>query len=188
MSAAPAVAGGLGAPADGPAVVPVAPVATDMDWTGFQAGFVLGTASTTTAFTPTGPELDLNSTRYGLIGRYLHDMGDIVVGGQLMYEEIEVENDVIEGMSRIGASVLAGYDMGRFLPYAHLGVVRLNTGDLDTSENGVSYGLGAMFAVSERVILSVDYSRTVYDDYLDNLFPDAELTADSIRLAATFRF
>ncbi|WP_284263045.1 outer membrane protein [Roseicyclus amphidinii] len=183
---APAFAGGLAEPEPTPAaeIVPVVPAPPATDWTGFQAGVVLGIASTTTTFSPL-ISLDLDSNRYGVIARYLHDMGDFVLGGQLMYEQIEVENDVVTGMNRLGASVLVGYDMGRLLPYAHLGVTRLDTGSLGTIENGVSYGVGAMFEATDSLILSIEYSRTEYDDYL---IPIGELSADSLRIAATFRF
>ncbi len=184
IASAPAFAGGLSDPAPGPEVLPVVPTPPQRDWTGFQAGVVLGAAQTNTTFPPNF-SFDLDSNRYGVIARYLHDMGDIVVGGQLMYEEIHVEDDVVTGMNRLGASVLVGYDMGRLLPYAHLGVTRLDTGSLGTTENGVSYGAGVMFEATESLILSIEFSRTEYDDYL---IAGGELTADSVRIAATFRF
>ncbi|MBF9061082.1 hypothetical protein HKCCSP123_18020 [Rhodobacterales bacterium HKCCSP123] len=135
MTAVPAFAGGIADTAASPQIVPAVPVSARRDWSGFQAGLVLGTATTTTRFSPQ-LQFDLDSMRYGLIARYLQDTGDVVLGGQLMYEEIRVENDTVEGMTRFGASLLAGYDMGRLLPHAHLGIVRLDTGEIGTTETG----------------------------------------------------
>jgi len=184
----PALAGGMAEPAPAPMVLAAAPQ-PQFDWTGFFVGVQVGFSDTETSFFGGAFDLQSDARHFGLQGGYLHDFGNIVVGGMLSYEQVDVSDVAFDDdPTRLGLSGIVGYDVGRFLPYATLGLTRLDLPDFDTTENGTSFGIGMMFAVTDRVMANVEYTRTEYDDYLEDFIPDSELTADTVRLGVNYRF
>lgn len=175
-------------PAPAPVMMAPAPQ-PQYDWTGFFAGVQVGFSDTVTSFAGGAFELDSDARHFGLQGGYLHDLGNIVVGGVLSYERVDVSDVPFDdNPSRLALMGLVGYDAGRFLPYATLGVTRFDLPDFDTTENGTAVGIGMMFAVTDRVMANVEYTHTQYDDYLSDIFFDNELTADTVRLGVNYRF
>ncbi|MDO5641906.1 MAG: outer membrane beta-barrel protein, partial [Paracoccus sp. (in: a-proteobacteria)] len=85
----------------------------------------------------------------------------------------------------------AGYDAGRFLPYATLGVAKLSfdttpNGALDISETTVTYGIGADFKVTERFVVGAEYSVQNFDDVAD--FSGLDIDTNLLQIRGSFRF
>ena len=185
---APAFAGGLAAPVEAPVVaVPVAPVVQpSADWTGFYAGLQGGRASADASILG-DPVGELEGTYYGLHAGYLHDLGRFVVGGELRYDDasdIEIASPAIGGKSLIAASLRAGYDMGRLLPYASVGFGQFTAADDDKS-NGMLYGIGADYALTDRWRLGVEAMHFDFDSFSDS---DYEVSGNAVGLRASFSF
>lgn len=89
------------------------------DWTGFYAGAQYGKGSF--ELSGNGVSADEDMDAYGLHGGYLRDFGKFVLGGELDYNKLDIDNVDDKGdLTRLRAR--AGYDMGRFMPYVTLGV------------------------------------------------------------------
>lgn len=186
FSAGSAFAGGFVPP-----VVEVEPVIVAIepanDWTGFYAGLQYGQGSL---------DLDVDDAvsfdagdfdAYGVHAGYLHDFGQYVLGAELDYNRVEVDDvdgngDLLRLRGRLGA------DLGRFLPYLTAGVARLSADDdgVDISETGFTYGLGADFAVTENFTIGAEYTRHNFSDVLDT--DGVDLDADLIQIRAAYRF
>lgn len=187
LSAGSAMAGGYVAPVVESAPVVAAPVAIEpaSDWTGFYAGLQYGQGSGELSTGTVTTESDVDA--YGLHGGYLRDLGKFVVGGELDYNKVDIDNVDDKGdLTRLRAR--AGYDMGRFLPYATLGAAHLSAdlGTADISDTGVTYGIGADFKVSERFTVGAEYTRNDFSDVADT--DGLDLDSDLVQLRASFRF
>lgn len=184
VTAGSAFAGGYVAPVVEPApVVAVTPVAVsnDGDWTGFYAGLQYGQGNFELSDDTSSVDSDFDA--YGLHGGYQHDFGKYVLGGELDYNKLDL--DEVEGdgdLTRLRGR--AGYDMGRFQPYATLGVAHLSTDDL--SETGITYGVGAEFKATERLSVGAEYTMNDFSD-VDNV-DGLDVDTDMVQLRASFRF
>lgn len=171
-------AGGYVAPvvetAPAPVVTPVS------DWTGFYAGLQYGQGDAELSFG--GESVSEDFDAYGLHAGYNRDFGQFVLGGELDYNRINLDNSDNADLVRLRGR--AGYDLGRFMPYVSLGAAHIDGGDL--SETAVTYGLGADFKVTERFVVGAEYTRQDFDDVLD--VSGADLDTDMIQLRASFRF
>lgn len=214
--AGPALAGGLADPA--PVIAPVAPapvvMAPSADWTGFYLGGSIGTATVSGILDGDGDGLgdddtglsddddtpfDLDGNTYGLHAGYLYDLGTVVVGGELDYARLDLDDtEVTVDSTDFGGSFdttvdggeadvmrlkgRVGYDAGSFLPYVTAGVAKITSDEdnFDLDENGVVYGAGADFAVTDNILVGAEYLR--HD------FEDANLEADTMSLRASFKF
>lgn len=192
-----AFAGGFNAPAVdqpvlAPTVAPVAPIETGSDWTGAYVGLQYGQGdldADTPAFTdfdgtqvPAGSE-SVDADAYGVHGGYLYDLGKYVVGGELDYNRLDLDEDQGEGdLWRLRGR--AGYDLGRWLPYATLGVAHLSDDDL--SENGVTYGIGVDYKVTEKFTVGAEYNRQSFSD-VDNT-DNFDIDADLIQIRGSYHF
>ncbi|MBM3604065.1 MAG: porin family protein [Alphaproteobacteria bacterium] len=180
-------AGGYVAPVVEPAPAPVvAPVTPASDWSGFYAGLQYGQGSGDLSLT--GGEVSEDFDAYGIHAGYNRDFGRFVLGGDLDYNRLDIDNVDDKGdMLRLRAR--AGYDAGRFLPYVSLGAARVKAdlgGDLDLSETAVTYGIGADFKVTERFTLGAEYTRQDFSDVAD--VDNLDLDSDMVQLRASFRF
>ncbi|MFN3277987.1 MAG: outer membrane protein [Paracoccus hibiscisoli] len=175
-------AGGYVAPVVETAPAPVvAPVVTPVsDWTGFYAGLQYGQGDAELSFG--GESVSEDFDAYGLHAGYNRDFGQFVLGGELDYNRINLDNSDNADLVRLRGR--AGYDLGRFMPYVSLGAAHIDGGDL--SETAVTYGLGADFKVTERFVVGAEYTRQDFDDVLD--VSGADLDTDMIQLRASFRF
>ena len=182
LFAVTAHAGGYVAPVVEPAPAPVvAPVAAPVsDWTGFYAGLQYGQGDADVSFD--GDSVSSDFDAYGVHGGYNRDFGQFVLGGELDYNRIDLdeagEGDLVRLRGR------AGYDRGRFMPYVSLGAAHVDAEDL--SETAFTYGIGADFKVTERVTLGAEYTRQDFDDVND--VSGLDLDTDMVQVRASFRF
>ena len=182
LFAVTAHAGGYVAPVVEPAPAPVvAPVAAPVsDLTGFYAGLQYGQGDADVNFD--GDSVSSDFDAYGVHGGYNRDFGQFVLGGELDYNRIDLdeagEGDLVRLRGR------AGYDLGRFMPYVSLGAAHVETDDL--SETAFTYGIGADFKVTERMTLGAEYTRQDFDDVND--VSGFDIDSDMVQVRASFRF
>lgn len=204
--AAPAIAGGMSEPViTAPAAV--APVRTAAsDWTGFYVGGQLGTlrADTeflATEFDPTAPagdtvDVEVDGSFAGIHAGYMYDLGSLVVGGEFDFDAIDFDDitatyngtsvtESAEGSDDTVArlKLRAGYDAGRFLPYATAGVARIDSGDENT--NGSFYGAGVAFAATDSILVGGEILQHKFDDAFDS---GTDIDIISISLRASYKF
>ena len=185
LVAAPALAGGtVPAPAPAPVVVPVA---AGTDWTGAYAGlqydFITGNAVN-------GGDFDGDA--FGLFGGYRHDFGTWVLGGEIDYMvgEIATTDGLatldIDSLVRFGLE--AGYDAGRALIYGTVGytMMEASVGPQSGDGDGIFYGLGVDYLVSDRVTLGAEILRHDFSDF--NGAPGNDLDFTTIGINVAFRF
>jgi len=177
-----AFAGSYTAPVVEPVMTaPVAVVDRGVDWTGFYAGLQYGTGDLEARFG--GTTFDLGDyDGYGLHAGYLHDLGQWVLGGELSYDRVSPDG-IPDSADLIRLRARAGFDLGRFQPYATVGGARLSYNGL--SETGVTYGIGGEYLVTDRFSLGAEYSRVHFNDVQGT---GADLRAGLLQLRGSFRF
>jgi len=184
-----AAAGGYVAPVVDAAPVPavVAPVAPSLDWTGFYAGAQVGKVDG--EIEGAG---DYDGKHYGVHGGYLRDFGRFVGGAELSYDkldDLELDDLGIDGDGDlIRGKLLAGYDAGRFLPYATIAVSNLDVDfeGFSDSDTGFGYGLGMKYAVSPRFLVGAEWMRNEFE-FSDDL-GDFDVEADTFSLNVSYKF
>ncbi|MBW7921983.1 MAG: outer membrane beta-barrel protein [Rubellimicrobium sp.] len=193
--AAPAMAGGLAAPAPEPVVeVPVVvPVAQpSADWSGFYAGLQGGVAdvdaSSTSGLAGTAG-VSFSGNYYGAHAGYMHDFGRFVVGGELRYDDLSditysSGGSSIGGKSLVAASLRVGYDMGRILPYVSVGGGQFTAADDDKS-NGVLYGIGADYALTDNWRLGAEVTHFEFNKFDAS---DYDVTGNAVGLRVSYAF
>lgn len=177
--AAPAFAGGIAEPVvEAPVTVAAAP-APGMDWTGFYAGLSVlrGTASNDGGLTET------DTDGFGAQIGYLRDLGTFVVGGELAYVSGEFDA-FVEDWNSTRLKLIGGYDAGRVLPYAFVGLSNYEVEDVE-SDTVTIYGVGAKFALTDKLHAGLEYVVENKDDF-GGTGLDAENSDISLRLDYRF--
>ena len=180
--AGPALAGNL-APAIVEAPVAVAPViqTSNADWTGFYGGVSAGYGWGDDAAE------DADDATYGVFGGYTHDLGNWVVGGELEYAKSDLENATVgvDDMTRL--KLRAGYDLGKVVVYGIAGANYANAtiGGVDYSDTGVSYGIGADYALSDAVVAGFEVLQNDFNEF-DNSGSDLSATTVAAKIAYRF--
>ena len=187
LVAGSALAGGYTPPVQNAEPIVVAPVVVDdaSDWTGFYAGAQYGKGSAELSLNGTNDDEDMDA--YGLHAGYLRDFGKFVLGGELDYNQLDIDNVDDKGdLTRLRAR--AGYDMGRFMPYVTLGVAKLSadTGTYNISETKATYGLGADFKVTDAFTVGAEYTKQDFSDVDD--VDGLDLDTDMFQLRAAYHF
>ena len=187
LVAGTAFAGGYTAPVANPEPIVVAAVVVEdtSDWTGFYAGAQYGKGSADLSYN--GVDDDRDTDNYGLHGGYLRDFGKFVLGGELDYNKIDIDDVDDKGdLTRLRAR--AGYDMGSFMPYVTLGVAKLSadTGTYDISETDVTYGIGGDFKVTDKFTVGAEYSKQDFSDVDD--IDGLDLDTDMVQVRAAYHF
>jgi opacity protein-like surface antigen len=180
--AAPAIAGSYdAAPVEAPiAVVPVQQIVST-DWTGFYGGVSAGYGW--------GEDIadDADDATYGLFGGYTYDLGDWVLGGELEYAKTDMDNGTaeIDDMTRL--KLRAGYDLGKVVVYGIVGANYANAtiSGNDYSDTGVSYGVGADYALSDAVVAGFEVLQNDFNEFDDS---GVDLSATTLSAKVAYRF
>ncbi|HMM08566.1 MAG TPA: porin family protein [Paracoccus solventivorans] len=186
-SATVAMAGGYVAPVIEAEPVVVAPAAAG--WSGFYGGIQLGSAELSME------AIEDTRRHHGLHVGHLRDHGRLVAGAELSYDKlddydaIEIGREGAEG-DVIRAKLLAGYDAGRFLPYAAVSYARvtLEGGSESWNDNGFGLGLGAKFAATPRLMLGVEWMTNAFEYDCPQLENSFDLDLSTISISASYRF
>jgi outer membrane immunogenic protein len=140
------------------------PTASNISWDGYYFGVAITSSDVSQAgFTDAGTQ------GLGLHFGYLRDYGNLVVGGEFAY--VGAEFDDLEGFELDSARLKAigGFDAGRFLPYAFIGLsnFEISAGDASISESAINYGLGGRVAMGPegRVVAGLEYLVEEVDDF-----------------------
>ncbi|MEM1389253.1 MAG: outer membrane beta-barrel protein [Pseudomonadota bacterium] len=191
LCAAPVSAGGLDVPVEPPIVkLPPAPPPVVLDWTGFYAGAQLDSAI--------GGDLtdvgDIDATLYGVFGGYRKDLGSFVLGAEVDYmlgsgeinaAQAPIDFDV-DSLLRVG--VEAGFDAGNTLIYGTVGYADLNlsVGGADQDGDGVFYGLGVDYRVSDRVIIGGELLQHDFNDFNGAAGNDLDILTIGVNVGIQF--
>lgn len=159
-----ALAGGPVVPAADPVVVaPVAATAPGYDWTGFYGGLSVISGSVNGG----GPDIDTSG--FGAQVGYLRDLGRVVIGGELAYSKADLDDVPNSSITSTRLKLIGGYDAGRFLPYAFVGLSEMKISDegVSLSDNGTNYGIGARFALGAqgRWVAGLEYTVEKKDGF-----------------------
>lgn len=121
-------------------------MAGDVSWSGPYAGVSANVNSDGT-----------RDAMYGVLGGYRFDLGGIVVGAEGSIAR-EINSS---GTHRGAVEANLGYSVGSFLPYASVGHVWTNVGDV----NGNTYGIGLDYQLTPANTIGVKVTR---DDFGTN--------------------
>ena len=184
-----AFAGGYSAPVvEQPVIAPIetitmAPVG---NWDGFYAGLQYGKG--TGDLGNRGTLADFGDfDAYGLHAGYQKGFGKFVAGGELDYNKVSPDEVYSDGdLTRL--RLRAGYDAGKFLPYATVGVAKLSTDEF--SDTGMTYGVGVDYKVAEHFTVGAEYSRNDFKDVLkDSAGVDGnDLDLNMVLVRASYNF
>lgn len=163
-----------------PVAVPMAaPMAPNQDWTGFYAGGQLTSGD--------GDEgLDgVDFSAFGVHAGYLNDFGSFVLGGEFDYDmgELEVLGVKLDtDVARL--KVIAGYDLGSFMPYIAAGIANVDVDVVNASDTVGFYGLGGTYAVNDQFRIGAEY--LVHDT--DDFDGGGAIGLDTLSLRASYSF
>lgn len=179
-----AIAGSL---ADAPIEAPVAspppppPAPVIGEWTGFYTGLQLGYADVDGE-----GALDGNDTSYGFHAGYDYDLGDWVIGGEVDYDQTDVDlgagDASLDSVARL--KLKGGYDLGNTLIYATAGAARADTSVGD--ETGPFAGVGVTYKVTERYTVGAELLQHRFDDLGGIAGNDVDATTFTVRGALRF--
>jgi opacity protein-like surface antigen len=155
---------------------------SDVSWTGGYVGLQFGTGDIEASFEGESDKIDFDS--FGLHAGYMYDLGQVVLGGELSFDRVSADGEDGGDADMARLRGIAGYDMGKFMPFLTLGGARLS-GDGD-SETGITYGIGAQYLVTDKFAVGLEYSRTSFSDIEGEAGLDADI--DLIQLRGSFRF
>ena len=148
------------------------------DWTGAYLGAGVGSTKADTQ------NLDDSDAVYSLHGGYDYDMGEWVLGGELEYSDTNIGVPSVGTIDQIGRfKVRAGYDFGQVMGYFLAGVTRAET-DFG-NDNGMKYGIGVAYNVTDNFVLSGEYIRDDFDNFANT---GSDMKNDTFQVRASYRF
>ncbi|MFC3570674.1 outer membrane protein [Paracoccus simplex] len=184
-----AYAGGYVAPVvEQPVVAPIEPMTIEpSNWNGFYAGLQYGKGSGDLGNRGTQPDFG-DFDAYGVHAGYQRGFGKFVLGGELDYNKLSPDEEAYSDGDMTRLRLRAGYDMGKFLPYATLGAAKLDTDEF--SDTGLTYGLGVDYKVAEHFTVGAEYTRNDFKDVLqDSAGVDGnDLDMDMVQIRASYKF
>lgn len=152
------------------------------DWTGWYAGaqydFLDGDAAIGGA---------LDGDVVGVFAGYRQDFGDFVLGGEIDYSvgDFGIAGVTLDVDSLLRVGIELGYDVGPALIYATVGYARLDLSAVGVTADGdgVYYGLGVDFMVSDSVSLGIELLRHDFDNFNGNSY---DITSVGLNIAYRF--
>lgn len=185
----PTFAGGPTEVIPEPVLVPApvaAPVDTGGEWGGAYVGAGLGYGDVSSS-TDT---LDGGGILGGVQAGYRYDFGKAVVGGELEYDITDIDlgtaaGDQLDSVARLKA--MAGADLGRTLVYGTAGYAyaEASVGGASLADDGWFAGLGADYAITERLTVGAEVLAHKFDDF-DASGIDLDATTAKARINLRF--
>ena len=82
------------------------------------------------------------------------------------------------------------YPFGDITLYGLLGYgeTSYDNGSVDLSESGFQWGIGANYAINEKVAVFVDYTNLYDDNGFDNHLPHVDFMVDAVNVGVTYTF
>lgn len=161
--AAPAFAGGPVVVAAEPEVEAAAAAPAAFSWTGVYIGLSAVNGSFDNGTT------DYDTSGFGIQAGYLRDLGTFVVGGELSYSKGDF-GDLAPSAdwNATRLKLIGGYDAGRVLPYAFVGLTKFDINEGATASDQMpNYGIGARVALgtSGKIIVGLEYLVESKDNF-----------------------
>jgi outer membrane immunogenic protein len=194
-----AQAGGPTDVAPDPTPVVVAPTSVH-DWSGPYVGLSYGKTSADITFN-TGNAFDFeDGDVLGLHAGYLFQRGSLVYGGEIAFGSVSDTYiggpDCCEITQALDIKGRVGYAADRALFYGILGYSRFEyveyTGgivSIDIDHDGLSYGVGAEYAVTERLTMGLEYlarDGEGEDSEVPTITGDTNFDTISLRVGLSF--
>lgn len=180
LSATTALAGSVTEPAAEPYVSapPPTPVYTQQDWTGPYVGLQLGYGDAD------GPGLSGDQVFLGFHSGYDYDFGSYVLGGEIDFDQTDIDLGGA-GIDSVGRLKLkGGYDLGSTLIYGTAGLAYANT--TVGNENGVFYGIGATYRINDSYSVGAELLEHSFDDVGGVAGNDIDATTLTLRGSLRF--
>ncbi len=171
-------------------------VAQAQDWSGFYGGLSLGRATADMDYGDDGSlDADFKGGEMTAFVGYNFQNGPMVYGAELAYSNSGLEDvtDAAETFkSFLDLKGRAGYASGQVLYYGVLGYSK-NTyfrtnASINSTGNGLAYGIGAEFAASDRVFVGAEILRRNFqnDRNVDYVGISGDIQTVSIRAGMKF--
>ncbi|MBQ1203851.1 MAG: outer membrane beta-barrel protein, partial [Loktanella sp.] len=215
------IAGGLAAPVETLAPTPITPssaaVQRGSDWGGFYIGGQLGYGRVTAPFLNGFIDADdaedfvvyngdFTGGTYGIHAGYMHDLGAIVLGGEIAYDlttmkvtyQDGLDGVVLDGKSEVESilrlTARVGYDAGAFLPYITGGVVRADisrdiAGASATQRiDGDVYGAGIVYRLRDSILIGGEVLQHKFYETDQGPISGLGIRATTAAARVSFRF
>ncbi len=183
---------------DGPVAQVPEPVAQIHNWSGAYGGLMFGQSSGDFTATPSqsAPAVgDIDSgNRYGAFVGYNMQRGNLVYGAELGLSKpdfnVSIAPTVAIDSTMIDVKGRLGFAMNRAMVYGTLGY--MTSGFTDTNDstktdlNGMTYGLGIDFMVTQSVFLGLEYQRANLAGSQSGYAVDANLDTVALRVGYQF--
>ena len=175
------------------APVPALPASVAHHWSGAYGGLTLGSLGGEIQFLPGAFDEHSGGQVIGVQLGYQMQRGSFVYGGELAYSDVRDADFFGQiGMTRaLDLKGRLGYAADRFVIYGLIGYSRADL-YVDGGEwqmTGVSYGLGAEYAVSDSVSLGLEYLNRDLEGEETSGFPvDAEGKVNTLSFRANIAF
>jgi opacity protein-like surface antigen len=159
-------------------------VSADSDWSGGYIGLsYLKRDLDVSTFSFDGNGL-------GAHGGYLHDFGNVVLGAELSFDQTDydISSTATANLDSKSLMIIAGYDLGKILPYVTVGKASLTNGSTFAAERtdlGNAFGVGVEYQVAEHIRIGLEY-QTLDISSFDNLPVDYETSSVSMRMSYNF--
>lgn len=181
--AGPVQAGGPVEAITEPTVEPAAAPLAERSWTGFYAGASAVDGTVNNGLT------DFGTSGFGVQAGYLRDLGTFVVGGELAYSRGDFGNDApAADWDAIRLKLIGGYDAGRVLPYAFVGMTKFDIKEGTTfSDTMPNYGVGVRLALGSKgkLALGLEYLAESKDNFDSS---GTNIKNDELSLRFDYRF
>lgn len=149
------------------AFLALADTAVAQDWSGAYVGVQAANSDYTNSYFNNGVfdglPVDGGGSMNGVFAGYNHQIGNVVLGGEIAYLSGEPAYDLFPGFfygDMLDLKARAGYSLGRVLPYAVVGWSKTEwtNGSLATVDaDGFAYGIGAEILVTDQVLVGLEY-------------------------------
>lgn len=160
------------------------------DWTGLYIGVSGGYGwlrDIDRSFTPPMPDSGQDWI-FGAHAGYLHQIGDLVVGGEVEFRRLDITYQTFNFITVENAYVAkarVGYAIDQFLISGSIGGAYVTTNFMGLQDLGLALGAGIDYQLTDMVTIGVHYDRYSYTNFSGTMI-DATLDQVSVRASVGF--